>query len=542
MSIENKKANFKSKSEKLKSYYDKYSLGINDIQQLIAGISDFSVVTPVIGGFSSGKSSLINAVLSLNLMPVEITPETAIPTEIRYSPNEQCQRLTEGKWLAAQVKEIRENKFLYSETKLVKAFLNVPFLKEIPSVTLVDMPGLDSGIEAHNRAIDDYLLNSLAYIITVDSEQGLTESVILFLKELKLLSVPILVVLTKTDKRSKSDVDAMFEDVKNKMEQYTGVGKFQITTASARKQDIEQVRKFLTEIQNQADSIFENAVSQKLNAAISVIEKYLTTRLNKDDFTIEEIAEKEKLLKKQIEELEIKIDKEKETLSSDIEKCITLAEGKIKMRLEGSTASIVSDLLANRDPKTQINSLVRVSILESIQTEITPRIQRFFNTVSDLSGIELEINSHLDSDPIKGKVNDLMKDSIKKVTPLILAGIGFAFAGPIGALVAGVLSVITDIFFEKKKQDDARRTAEEKVRNEIVPQVSSQAIASFRTSIAGHLSEIVDKLHESITKDKEMKEKALDDLRLQKNKAIEEQNSVLEELREDLSQIQELKG
>ncbi|MBV6512573.1 MAG: dynamin family protein [Ignavibacteriales bacterium] len=542
MSIENKKANFKSKSEKLKSYYEKYSLGLNDIQQLIAGISDFSVVTPVIGGFSSGKSSLINAVLSLNLMPVEITPETAIPTEIRYSPNEQCQRLTEGKWLAAQVKEIRENKFLYSDTKLVKAFLNVPFLKEIPSVTLVDMPGLDSGIEAHNRAIDDYLLNSLAYIITVDSEQGLTESVILFLKELKLLSVPILVVLTKTDKRSKSDVDAMFEDVKNKMEQYTGVGKFQITTASARKQDVEQVRKFLTEIQNQADSIFENAVSQKLNSAISVIEKYLTTRVNKDDFTIEEIAEKEKLLKKQIEELEIKIDKEKETLSSDIEKCITLAEGKIKMRLEGSTASIVSDLLANRDPKTQINSLVRVSILESIQTEITPRIQRFFNTVSDLSGIELEINSHLDSDPIKGKVNDLMKDSIKKVTPLILAGIGFAFAGPIGALVAGVLSVITDIFFEKKKQDDARRTAEEKVRNEIVPQVSSQAIASFRTSIAAHLSEIVDKLHESITKDKEMKEKALDDLRAQKNKAIEEQNSVLAELQEDLSQIQELKN
>ena len=60
------------------------------------------------------------------------------------------------------------------------------FLKQIKSVNIVDLPGFDTSIELHNRAIDQYLPNSLAYLLVVSSDEPvLKESISDFLKELK---------------------------------------------------------------------------------------------------------------------------------------------------------------------------------------------------------------------------------------------------------------------------------------------------------------------------------------------------------------------
>ena len=61
---------------------EKYSLNTEDITKALNELPDFRVTAPVIGGFSTGKSSLINAVLGEKLLSTNITPETAVPTEI----------------------------------------------------------------------------------------------------------------------------------------------------------------------------------------------------------------------------------------------------------------------------------------------------------------------------------------------------------------------------------------------------------------------------------------------------------------------------
>lgn len=543
MSVTQKKQVYCEKINQLKGYYEKYSVDAVEINKLLESVSEFYVVTPLIGGFSSGKSSLINTLLDTKLLPVEITPETSIPTEIMFSMEENCKKLSSDNiWSKISADDIKSNMFSYTDTSLIKAYINRPFLQKIPSVKLVDIPGLDSGIASHNKAIDDYLLNSLAYIITLDAEQGLTDSVILFLKELNLLDVPILVVLTKVDKKTESDAEAMLHDVEGKVAKLVGAEKFKITKASSRKMQIENVKNFLLNIEEQAENIFEKSTKVKINSSIDKIERYIKTRLNSNDFSLEEIEEKEKTLTKQITELEAKIEKEKEKMQSDIEKCIQISEAKIREKLEASTSSFVNDLIGGRDLKPQMNSIIRTSILESIQSEITPRIQRFFKDISELSGFNVDINSEISVDPLKGQMNEMMKESIKKSIPLVLAGVGFAVAGPIGALVAGIAGIITDIIFAKKKEEERRRAAESKVRSEIIPQASSHAANSFRASILGQLEELQQKLHESIAKDKEIKEQALNDLRNQKKNAISDQEKILAELNADLSEIQQLKS
>ncbi len=57
----------------------------NKYNNLKSVITKTELLVPIIGAFSSGKSTLLNSFLDSQILPVGITPETAIATEIRYS-------------------------------------------------------------------------------------------------------------------------------------------------------------------------------------------------------------------------------------------------------------------------------------------------------------------------------------------------------------------------------------------------------------------------------------------------------------------------
>ena len=52
---------------------------------LIKLVKEQELLVPVVGGFSAGKSTAINAFLGEDILSVAITPETALATELRYT-------------------------------------------------------------------------------------------------------------------------------------------------------------------------------------------------------------------------------------------------------------------------------------------------------------------------------------------------------------------------------------------------------------------------------------------------------------------------
>ena len=54
-------------------------------QSLLPKVMETELVVPVIGAFSAGKSSLLNALMGNEILPVGIAPETELATELRYS-------------------------------------------------------------------------------------------------------------------------------------------------------------------------------------------------------------------------------------------------------------------------------------------------------------------------------------------------------------------------------------------------------------------------------------------------------------------------
>lgn len=64
------------------------------IDNAIANITSTELLIPVIGGFSAGKSSLLNSFLQEEILSVAVTPETALATELHYSTQEYIEAIT----------------------------------------------------------------------------------------------------------------------------------------------------------------------------------------------------------------------------------------------------------------------------------------------------------------------------------------------------------------------------------------------------------------------------------------------------------------
>ncbi|MBN1970181.1 MAG: dynamin family protein [Candidatus Delongbacteria bacterium] len=182
---------------------------------LIVKLEEVELIIPVIGAFSAGKSSLINLFLGKNYLPVGITPETAIASELRYSENEYIEAIRDDnssdKYGIEEMVHIKEK---VSEYKYIKVFLNNEKLKEIAPLILVDMPSFDSPLDLHNKAILNYLNRGAYYIVLTSIEDGtITRSMSRQLLDIMEYQRDFSFFLSKANLRAKSEVNDVVREI-----------------------------------------------------------------------------------------------------------------------------------------------------------------------------------------------------------------------------------------------------------------------------------------------------------------------------------------
>ena len=155
-------------------------IDLKPIKELQASIRSRELLVPVVGAFSAGKSSLLNAILGNDVLSVAITPETAIPTELRHDSRERLQALfTDGRTEEFRVEELPQLQARAKELDCVRLYLNSPALDALAPLVLVDMPGFNSPLDAHNKAIARYIGEGAHYLFVVSIEEGTLQNTIL---------------------------------------------------------------------------------------------------------------------------------------------------------------------------------------------------------------------------------------------------------------------------------------------------------------------------------------------------------------------------
>ena len=127
---------YKQKFIKLKEIQDKYGIDTAETVKILEGMDTYRVNTPVVGNFSTGKSSMINAIIGKPLLSVEITPETAVPTEIYYGNNKVYQ-YNKDDVVERRIEELPLTGLTVQTTDLVKIEYDNDFLKEIQVLNFI---------------------------------------------------------------------------------------------------------------------------------------------------------------------------------------------------------------------------------------------------------------------------------------------------------------------------------------------------------------------------------------------------------------------
>ena len=514
---------------------DEYGLSNEAVEKLLIEAGAAKVCTPIIGKFSSGKSALMNTLLnySRKILKEDITPETAVPAEITYSPDEDNIYVVynDGKNVNISVDEYRKLEVDANTVQCTRLNLRNSFLEEIPDVMLVDMPGFESGFEVHNCAIDNYLPQSLAYIIAFPADDMIVRSSIgNILKELCLHNMPLCIAITKYDKRN-NEFEETFEAMKASLKKYIGNQEVTYCLTSSFSDDAEELEDFLKNIQEQSQEILIRKFRNAVIAVADTTENYLRTTLNNSEMSDSELDVEEERLTKQLDSLNSKFSKEKDEFDIQISSCVEEIKGDVQVALEAEESSFVAMAMNNQSINERVNLVVRNAVTQSIKKRFIPKVERYLKRVENcINGDSVGDVTVFFSFNTEEVSKSMVSSTVATVAAIIVAG-------PIlGALIAGIISYVNKIKGEKKREE-LKSQIRMQLHSEVYPQILKEVGHGIEHAITKQITLINTSIEDEINAQRSALEKAMSDVKAKACDEKEKKAELAVRIKEDLERV-----
>jgi GTP-binding protein EngB required for normal cell division len=173
----------------------------------------------VFGRVSSGKSSLLNYILQTDVLPIGVTPVTAIPTRITHGPVAEAGiEFAEAQPQIIPLSELpefaTEQKNPGNKKHVTRIFVKLPSQRLAEGVTFVDTPGLGSLAVAGAEETIAYLPRCDLGIVLIDASAGLTPDDLIVVQALYQAGASAMVLISKADLFSPADREQMIAYVK----------------------------------------------------------------------------------------------------------------------------------------------------------------------------------------------------------------------------------------------------------------------------------------------------------------------------------------
>ena len=326
---------------------------------------DKDLILPLVGEFSSGKTTLINSLLDNPNLETASRATTASIFEIHFGADECYAEIHKEDGYIDSVKDVIgiKNEDL-KQVDVVKVYDTST--KIGASTILVDTPGLSSNDPAHRIALSSYLPNADAILLLTDVNQQITRSLMDFIGSSKLANKPIYLIVTKCDTKTQNEVENAISYIKKNID-FTFE---RIVPVSVVTGQMSQFDELINNIQNNKNAIVEKSINERIKNVAKEMSLVVSDLLKQGNSTSDidaAIQEEEKKLKK---------------INHNIDSLISEAEDRVEDRVKHALSqfsktifSQVDDIIKTqgRDCSDSVNSVVNstaVMLMQNFQKDV----------------------------------------------------------------------------------------------------------------------------------------------------------------------------
>lgn len=531
-----------------------------DIQESVKKIIDirerFDIKLMFVGHFNAGKSTLLNALIGRpGFLKEAQIPQTAIATELSYDVEEAAIAYkNNGEF--EQV--IVDSNYTPEEYAHLEYHICEKSLKEISDFTIVDTPGFDAGIEAHAKALSNYIGMGSGYVVVVDQEKGGIDQITLdFINEISRYSSQICVLINKCDKITDEIMDSIAEAARFTLESY---GLFYpVYTVSAREADItEKLVSIISKFDAQAafDKIMKKNLNSELINAKSIL-SITREKLFLDTFDLDsEISAynktKEQLaytFQKKREDAKINLSSTVEKIASEIRSALTIhADSVAEALLSGNKNAAEAIIVENIRP-IMVTSMKDVSIKQlddvtaaldfsglTTKKDCDAFCEVALNLAGNIKGL-IEQGT-FDSNDIKNlEKRDRNKSLYHTITGIaaIATNVIAPWLEVIIILLPDILSLLNGIFGESDVEIAKRRFV-----NNVIPQIMNKLYPEIKDNIESSTATILNEYERMLTEKIEVLKSGIIDAEEKKREKTEHFAAYKKTITEDLSLLDDL--
>lgn len=338
------------------------SLGFNDVASslkfICSRMNDNScpIILPLVGEFSAGKTSLINALTDAKKLETSTKPTTSTIYEINFG----CDRsYAMVKTENGSFQEIDDISTLKNSELLNSDFVKVfdTSSKIAPTTLLIDTPGLSSNDPRHRQALVSFLPEADGILLVMDINAQLSRSTIDFVNTISLSGRPIYLILTYCDTKTTEDAQRTINNIKTDHKL-----PFQkIICTSSKTGYLDEMFQLLNEIQRDKSTILKKVYSSRIKTITDDILLRIDELLSssQDDKALQESINKQKL---ELRKVQDKLDRIFESAKAEIDE----SKRKVCREFEDSVFGKLDTLVAGKSSNFDAEAMSIVNNTSSL--------------------------------------------------------------------------------------------------------------------------------------------------------------------------------
>ena len=386
------------------------------------------LILPLIGEFSAGKTSLINALTDSKVLEIASLPTTATLYQIIFgAPENKAVALSaEGEEVELQLDALKNDELKkYPTVTLFDTSTKVP-----KDIIFVDTPGLSSPDPKHREVLTSILPRVDAILLTVDANQAVTRSLIDFVKSMRLAEKPIYLILNKIDTKSPSEL----QDLKRGIARDVDLPIDSLVCASAYTNNISELQQLLTKIQAEKTQIIAKVDALRTKELVGELRSFIAEVLRSSS-SPKELKEAVRAQERELERLQSNIRQLMERVEEKLSDKVDETQSSLRTQLWSSLNGILSKkgISYNQEIEAKVIN-VKTILLQNFTRQVATTIREVNASNRDIR-VQLPSAETIDLSQLGELANTIQMEDFDSV--------GHGWDKAIGWATVGLASVAT---------------------------------------------------------------------------------------------------